>query len=88
MDDQVNQVELTPFRVTKHTVYKIENVLDRRVRRAIREYIVRWRVYSWIRGSLPLASRRCDPKPFYVTFYSNASQSLYSDNTIAAFTGV
>ena len=27
-----------------------------------------------------------DPKPFYVTFFSNASQDLYPDNTVAAFT--
>jgi len=38
--------ELTPFRVTKSTVYKIDKILDERVRRGIREYLVRWRVYS------------------------------------------
>ena len=28
----------------------------------------------------------CDTKQFYVTLISNASQSLYPDNTVPAFT--
>jgi len=40
------------------------------------------------RGSQRLASKMFDndPKNFYVTLFSNASQSLYPTNTIGAFT--
>ena len=46
IDGQFYQEELTAVRVTKNTVYKIEKVLDVRVRRGIREYLVSWRGYS------------------------------------------
>ena len=41
-----------------------------------------------IRGSPRLASKLCDndPKHFYATLFSNASQSLYPANSIGAFT--
>ena len=41
-----------------------------------------------IRGSKRLASRMFDndPKHFYVTLFSNASQGLYPTNAIGAFT--
>ena len=45
-DGQYYQQELTPVRITSRTAYKINKILDKRVRRGIREYIVRWRVYS------------------------------------------
>ena len=56
IDGQFYQEELTPVLVTKSTVYKIEKILDERVRRGIREYLVRWRGYtrdfdSWIPAS-------------------------------------
>jgi len=56
IDDQFYQEKLTPVRVTKNTVYKIDKILDERVRRGIREYLFRWRVYSrdfdsWIPAS-------------------------------------
>jgi hypothetical protein len=40
------QDELTPVRITKRTVYKTDNILDERVRRGSREYLVRWQGYS------------------------------------------
>jgi len=48
--------ELTPVRFSKETTYKIDKILDKRVRRGIREYQVRWRDYtkdfaSWITAS-------------------------------------
>jgi len=43
IDGQFHQEELTPVRVTKITVYKIDKLFDERVRRGIREYLVRWR---------------------------------------------
>jgi len=38
--------KLTRVRVTRRTVYKIDKILNKRVRRGILEYLVRWRGYS------------------------------------------
>jgi hypothetical protein len=46
IDGQFYQEELSPVRISKRTVYKIDKILDRRVRRGIAEYLVRWRGYS------------------------------------------
>jgi len=46
IDGQFYEEELTPVRVSKSTVYKIDKILDERVRRGIREYLVHWRGYS------------------------------------------
>ena len=56
IEGQFYQEELTPARITKQTVYKIDKILDKRVRRGITEYLVRWRGYtkdfdSWIPAS-------------------------------------
>ena len=53
---QFFQEDLTPVCITKQTVYKIDNILDERVRRGSREYLVRWQGYnkdfdSWIPAS-------------------------------------
>jgi len=37
--------ELVPVRVVKQTTYEIDNILDKRVRRGILGYLVRWRGY-------------------------------------------
>ena len=46
IDGQFYQEELTPVRVTRRTVYKIDKILDKRIRRGSLEYLVRWRGYS------------------------------------------
>ena len=56
IEGQFYQEELTPVRITKQTAYKIDKILDKRVRRGITEYLVRWRGYtkdfdSWIPAS-------------------------------------
>jgi len=48
--------ELTLVRISKETTYKKDKILDKLVRRAIKEYLVRWRGYkkdfdSWIPAS-------------------------------------
>ena len=56
IDGQFYQEELTPVRITSRTTYKINKILDERVRRGTREYLVRWRGYcrdfdSWVPAS-------------------------------------
>jgi hypothetical protein len=46
IDGQFYQEELSPIRVSKPTVYKIDKILNKRVRRGITEYLVPWRGYS------------------------------------------
>jgi len=64
IDYQFNKEELTPARVTKSTVYKLDKIMDERVRRGIREYLVRLRGYlrdfdSWIIASSVKDFRQC-----------------------------
>jgi hypothetical protein len=42
IDSQFYQEELTPVRITSRTTYKIDKILDKRVRLGIRESLVRW----------------------------------------------
>ena len=48
--------ELVPVRITKKTTYKIDKIMDKRFRRGILDYLVRWRGYcaefdSWVPAS-------------------------------------
>ena len=56
IDGQFYREELTPVGITTRTTYKIDKILDKRVRRGIREYLVRWQEYirdfdSWVPAS-------------------------------------
>jgi hypothetical protein len=56
IDGQFHNEELTRVRITKCTIFKIDKILSTRVRRGIREYLVRWKIYgpdfdSWINAA-------------------------------------
>jgi len=46
IEGQFYKEKLTRVCVTRRTVYKIDKILNKRVRRGILEYLVRWRGYS------------------------------------------
>jgi hypothetical protein len=82
-------------RISKCTIYKIDKISGKRVRRGILEYLVRWRGYSpkfdlWVPASSlkkHLEGNICYVhEQFYVTLYSNALKDIYPSNTLAAFT--
>jgi hypothetical protein len=56
IDGQFYQEELTPVRVSDRTVYQIDKILRKRVKRGISSYLDRWRGYgrdfdSWVTAS-------------------------------------
>ena len=56
IDVQFYSEELTPVRITSRTTYKINKILDKRVRRVIPEVLVSWQGYgpgfeSWIQAA-------------------------------------
>ena len=58
---------MTPVRITKQNAYKINKILDKRLRSIIQEYLVRWQGYnkdfhSW----LPASSLTPQRRPLYV----------------------
>ena len=84
---------MTPVRISIQTTYKIDKILDKRVRRGIRDYLVRWEVTVrnltlWSRHIAWRISDTTSPGQniFYVTLLSNASRDIYEQNTHADFT--
>ena len=55
IEGQFYSEELVPVRITKRSAYKIDKILDKRVRRGILEYLVRWKVSAQVSilGFLP-----------------------------------
>ena len=92
IEGQFYSEELVPVLITKQTTYKTDKILDKRVRRGILEYLVRRRLQRRFRflGSCQrytvCLNRNMDGDNFYITLFSNASQDIYPDNKIAAFT--
>jgi len=89
IEGQLYVEELTHVHISKETIYKIDKILDKRVRRGIKEYLVRWEGYSNL-GSRHLAPRisymtSYDQNYFYVTLLSTASREIYDLNTHADF---
>jgi hypothetical protein len=85
-------------RISKRTTYQIDKILDRRIKRGIVEYLVKWRGYnrdfnSWVpASSVQNIKVRCgcnmtdrQEKHVYVTLFSNASQELYPTNSLSKF---
>jgi dTDP-glucose pyrophosphorylase len=56
IENQFYAEELTPVRISKRTTYKIDKILDRRVRRGILEYLVKWQGYTYAFNSWVPAS--------------------------------
>ena len=53
---QFYEEELTPVRITKQTQFQIDKIVRTRVRRGIKEHLVRWKGYSsdfdsWVKSS-------------------------------------
>ena len=56
IDGQFFNEELTPVRITKRTMFKIDKTLATSVRRGIQEHLLRWKGYgpdfdSWINSA-------------------------------------
>jgi len=54
LEGQFYQEELSPLRITSRTTYKIHKIIDKRVKRGIREILVRWQGYSQAFGIVSL----------------------------------
>ena len=87
IEGQFYQEELTAVRIRKETTYKIDKILDKRVRRGITEYLVRWRGYtkdfdSWIPASSVknIKEMAGHPNHFYITLFSSSSREIYKQN--------
>ena len=46
MNSTFYEEELTPVHITKQTQFQIDKIIATRVRRGIKEHLVKWKVYS------------------------------------------
>jgi hypothetical protein len=91
IDCQFYSRELSPVRITIWTIYEIDKIMDKRVRRGIREVLVRWQgcghdFDSWIPVASVKLSNMTSSNSFYLTLFSNALREIYENNTHADFT--
>ena len=82
--------ELTPVRVTRRSVYKLDKILGKRYRNGILEYLVHWKGYrkdfdSWVPAASVKNIWEWMDSSFNVTLFSNSSMKAYPDKTISAF---
>jgi len=82
---------MLPVGIEPCTSFEIDKIVDTRSRRGITEDLVQWKGWDPLYNSwLPRAyiqEKYGNPRnQFYVTLFSKASEEVFPDNTLTAFT--